>query len=303
MALNLSGIDLNLLVILDALLEEKNVTRVSERVGRSQPAVSNSLRRLRALFDDELLVQEGRSMRLTERAHQLKGPLSQALSSVKRTLETKAKFDPSSDQFTIRLFASGYVSVVLLPKLMERLKREAPKADLIVSWGDRNKIGQMLLAETVDVAIGHYHDTLSGVKRAKLFSEKPVVLGRKGHPAFKNGLTVADFVEAPHVSVSYEALRFGYVEQAAAAVEAIYRSEIIISDFLVTPFLTLKSDALAVVGERLARVFCDSMALEYRPIPFSIAPIGIEIIWSPAVEEDAALSWFRDLVCEVAPTL
>jgi DNA-binding transcriptional LysR family regulator len=304
MAVNLAGIDLNLLVVLEALLEEMHVTRAGERVGMSQPAVSNALVRLRGLFGDPLMVRVGRRMQLTERAHQLKEPLLETLDALRRTLDSPAAFDASAARFPIRLFASDYLTVVLAPLLRERLQTEAPGADLVICWGDRHRVLDMLRSGSVDFAVGHFAlDASADFRRAEVFHEEPVVLGRRGHPAFAGPLTLDAFCAAPHLSVSYEGNAFGYVDQALARAGVNARSDIIVPHFGIAPFLLLDSDLLMVAGSRLGAAFAGSLPIEMRAPPFPIEPLRIEAMWHNGIERNPALCWARDLLLDVVGSL
>ena len=304
MTINLAGIDLNLLVVLDALITEQSVTRAAEKIGRTQPAVSNALGRLRALLDDDLLVRDGRNMRLTEQAQSLQGPLNQTLKSIRRTLEHRAKFDPSEDQFTIRLFASDYVSFLLLPPLLRELKRQAPKADLIVLWSKKHRVFNQLESADLDLAIGNFNDLPKGVRRRHILDENPVVVGRQDHPAFdEEPMTLEAFLGARHLSISYEGLPFDYVDQAVARLGVSYRSDVVIPHFLAVPFIVKQTDLLAMVSQRLADYFSEKEGLAWRKPPFDIASLPIDLIWSELTDTDAAISWFRSLVIDVAASL
>src|SRR4051812_11588011 len=125
-AMNLSQVDLNLLVALDALLSERNVTRAGERVGLSQPAMSSALSRLRRLFQDELLVREGRVYELTLLAQELRDPLQNILEMIDQTIEKKPAFDPAVDKRTFTIVASDHMAFLVLQPLVRRLTMEAP---------------------------------------------------------------------------------------------------------------------------------------------------------------------------------
>src|SRR5262249_2210757 len=125
-SMNLSGVDVNLLVAFDALVNERSVTRAARRVGLGQPAMSNALARLRALFDDRPLIRSAREMVPTARALELAGPIHRALVEIQHALDATTTFDPARSERTIRLAVTDYVAVVLLPRLLRHLARVAP---------------------------------------------------------------------------------------------------------------------------------------------------------------------------------
>ena len=214
--MNLAGIDMNLLVVLDALLEERNVTRAGERVGLSQPATSNALNRLRHLLNDPILERDGRHMRLTERAHQLRGSLRKVLDDLRSVLTSPTSFDPQNSHFHIRIFASDYVTLLVLPVLRQRLLSVAPRAKVEVSWSDRGRVAELLERNEVDVAIGRFESTPPGIHRSVLFEDQYVVLAHRDHPIHEGELSIERMLSYPRIAVTFEGRNFGALEKALA---------------------------------------------------------------------------------------
>ncbi|MCX7379841.1 MAG: LysR family transcriptional regulator, partial [Alphaproteobacteria bacterium] len=214
--MNLAGIDLNLLLILDALLEERHVTRAGQRVGLSQPATSSALNRLRHVFNDPLMERIGRHMVLTERAHLLQGPLREAIARLRLVVTSAERVDPSTTEFSVRILASDQMAFIFLPALRETLRRIAPRVEVVFVWFERDRTFDLLLDGKIDFAIGVYGDAPYGCSRTPLFEDELVVMARKGHPIFTRKLTLNRFLSHPRVTVSFEGRQSSYIETALA---------------------------------------------------------------------------------------
>lgn len=302
-ATNLSSLDLNLLVLLDALLEERSVTRASRRVGLSQPAASHALKRLRLLLDDPLLERDGRGLRLTDRGHHLRAPLRRALDGLRDALDDPAPFDPAAARTAIRVFASDHIAFVLLPALTDRLQAVAPGIDLIVRWTDPVRVAELLETHDVDLAIGRYHVTPGRIRRVRLYEESLVVQARRGHPLFEGELTTARFAQQPRIATSFDGRLFGDQERALAHAGIDLRSRVVLPHLVAAPLLALDSDLVTIAPQRMAQRLARAAALDWRPLPFPCPPVPIEMMWHEATAADPALSWFRDLLVDVGAAL
>ena len=201
--LHLASLDLNLLVALDALLEERNVTRAAERTGVTQSAMSHALARLRALVGDPLLVRGKSGMVATARAEALALPIRRALEGIVHALQSPEPFEPKTARLSIRIATSDYGELVLLPKLVRRLEREAPHIDLRLIPHTGDSLGP-LVEGTVDLIVAPVRpgDEVQGVLAKKLFDESFVCIVRRGHPLAKKKLTLARFAAASHALIA-----------------------------------------------------------------------------------------------------
>jgi DNA-binding transcriptional LysR family regulator len=181
---HLSGIDLNLLPLLDALLEERHVTRAAKRVGLSQPAASRGLARLRELCGDPLLVRSPRGLLPTPRAEALRAPVRQALTVLEQSLVEKVVFDPATASRKIRIVSDDYSELVLFPSLVSRLSSSAPGIDVLVPPTGPFEFEPLLRGE-IDLALAPVRTNMPpppGILVKKLYSERFVCVVRKGHP-------------------------------------------------------------------------------------------------------------------------
>ena len=291
--MNLAGIDMNLLVVLDALLEERNVTRAGERVGLSQPATSNALNRLRHLLNDPILERDGRHMRLTERAHQLRGSLRKVLDDLRSVLTSPTSFDPQNSHFHIRIFASDYVTLLVLPVLRQRLLSVAPRAKVEVSWSDRGRVAELLERNEVDVAIGRFESTPPGIHRSVLFEDQYVVLAHRDHPIHEGELSIERMLSYPRIAVTFEGRNFGALEKAIAQAGGDVQCDVVVAHGSISPFLAALTDLVSISSRRVAETFSRYWPLASRPIPFEVASIPIEMMWHEHSDADPMAAWFR----------
>src|SRR3974390_1097851 len=195
---NLRGVDLNLLVVFDALMAGRNVTRAAIRNGLSQPAVSKALNRLRYLFDDPLFIRRDRCMEPTPRAVELSGPIHGALTDISRTLARRGTFNPAEISAAVTIAAIDLHQTSLLPALVTRLRKDAPRLHLQLKAGDRFCQLESLEAGEVDIAIGPVGKTKDTLRALPLWKDSLVTLVAADNPIAKN-LTLDTFAAAVHV--------------------------------------------------------------------------------------------------------
>lgn len=200
---DLRRIDLNLLVILDALLEERHVSRAAERLSMTQPAVSHALNRLRDLLDDPLLVRSGNQMQLTRRAFELAGPLREILGGVRR-LVLGDDFDPANAELELRLGMSDYGAWVVLPRLLPVLRREAPGIHLDVRQASRGGMAEQVASGELDGALGVFPMLPEGLRVQRLFEERFVCLCSRETLGGRKRLDLEDYLAAPHLRVALQ---------------------------------------------------------------------------------------------------
>src|SRR5580658_4205789 len=179
---NLRTVDLNLLVVFDALMAERNVTRAAERNGLSQPAVSKALNRLRGLFDDPLFVRRDRGMEPTARALELAGPIHGALADISRTLTLPAAFEPSAVKATVKIATIDLYHTKLLPSLVRYLRHHAPNLDLQVRTNDCAHLPEQLAASEIDIAIAPLSAKSGELCAEPLWKDRLVTLLAKDNP-------------------------------------------------------------------------------------------------------------------------
>lgn len=246
--MNLHGIDLNLLVAFDALIAERSVTRAGARVGRTQPAMSAALGRLRSLFRDELFVRGPHGLQPTPRALELSEPLSRALADIQRTLDFTQNFDPAASSTTFRIGLSDHPAWVLLPLLVDRLRDVAPFITLQVgNFTARNDAVPLLDSGEIDLAVGVAPSPTAGrILTRQIFDEPFVCILRRDHPAAKQ-LDLNAFLSLSHVLVSPENERWGHVDAELIKGGLKRRLALTLPQMYAAPALIARSDMIATV--------------------------------------------------------
>lgn len=303
---DLAGLDLNLLVVLDALLTERHVTRAGRRVGLTQPATSRALARLREHFGDPLLIRDGNALLPTSRAEQLAEPLRSALAALSGALADPTPFDPATARLTFSIAAADFGQFVALPPLIAHLQKVAPGVDLVVKDLGATPIAAALAEDRVDLAlaprpgsarlprrVGEVFDEGAHLYRRHLFDERFVCLVRREHPRVKKRLTLETFVSLPHAFIAPRGTPGGIVDDALAALGRQRRVAVMLQSFLVAPWLIAESDLVITLAERLARALSNTLPLRVLPPPVALPPFAIEAIWHERRHRDPAHRWLR----------
>ncbi len=294
--MNLLNVDLNLLKVLHALVEERNVTRAGERIGRSQPAMSNALNRLRAMFDDPLLVRGAGGLQLTPRAESLKDPVAAILENIEDCLITNVDFDPITAHGLYRIAAPDYISLPVMPKLVALLARLAPDMDLHVITEDRELALDALNGNRTDIALGNFTKTKNSIRHQHLFHDDFVCLFRKGHPALKGNFTIDALLSYPHLLVSASGERSGIFDDILERVDARRRIAVSVSHFLLAPYLLEESDMIGVFTQQVSATLRRTFKLVERKIPIELASFEASMAWHLRSDRDPAMNWLREQI-------
>lgn len=298
----LARVDLNLLVVFDVLARTRSVTRAAEHLGVTQSAVSHTLRRLRDLVGDPLLVRSGHGLALTPRAEQLEAPLRAALVAVGRALVPE-RFDPGSTRRTFRLAAPDLFDLLVLPSLVARVAAEAPRADLAMvpapaPFERRLEAGDLDLA-IVPVGVLAEGHSPSLVQRTILGGAYQCYL-RRDHPALDEGpLDLDRYAALPHLLVSPTGAGSGLIDRMLAELGRERRIALRVPSFAVAPRVVAATDLVLTAPDRLEAVLGGSNVVAV-PAPLAIPDHGVAMLWHPRVSSDPGHRWFRDLVADVA---
>jgi len=297
---NISRIDLNLLTVFDALMSERHLSRAAARIGRSQPAMSHALHRLRHLFNDPLLVRGKGGMKPTQRALELEAPVRQVLAEISGFAGTAGKFDPRSAQRTFRLAMSDYNARILLPRLVHRLRVEAPEVNLVVQQGGRRDTAEALAQGAVDLVVTVLPEIPKGLRGRVLLRDKVVCMAGRKAMAGKRSFTLAEYLERPHLNISLHGEPTGPVDEILAKRGLARRNAVTVAHFLVIPEVLSGTDIVATLALRIAREFAAGYDLVIFKPPFDVPETAVSAIWHPRAETDAGHRWLRDLLADVA---
>ena len=299
--MNINSLDLNLLLVLEALLEERNVTRAAARVGLTQPATSSALSRLRAALNDPLFRRTAHGMSPTSRAMELAPPLRAALAQIRAALSESAGFDPSASARSFRLGMTDYAELLLLGPLLSRTSRDAPDVQILVRRLDRIFIPpESELRDTaLDAAVGFFPEASSlepDTHSLDLYFEKNVCIARKGHPILRGTLTPARFAAAGHVGVFYRNEVRGLVDSALANHGLRRKLRATTPHFVTAAHVVAESNLIAVVPAGLAANFRKSLRLEIRKVPVRMPPLHMRLLWHERASSDPGHQWLRSLI-------
>jgi len=301
--ISIRNLNLNLLLVLDALSREQNVTRAAKRLGLTQSAVSNALAQLREALGDPLFVRARRGVVPTERALALAGPVRQALGIVESALEGSGAFDPATTTRSFVIAASDYTEYVVLPPLLRRLEREAPRVRLEVrAWGE-HEVPPALEAGEVDLMLGYYGALPPGHHDELLFEEEYVCIVRKRHPTVRRRLTLKRYLALRHVLVTQRPGSLGSVDVALARQGLARSVGARVSHFLMVPQLVAQTDMVAALSRRIAEPAARSLGLSLYPPPLALPKARVGQVWHERTAADAGNRWLRRVVSELSASV
>jgi DNA-binding transcriptional LysR family regulator len=290
--------DLNLLVVLDALLKEQSVSRAAEQLNLSQPALSSALRRLRDYFNDEILVPYGKKMVPTAHAQSLAPMVAKALADMEALISASTVFEPADSQRTFRICASDYVTTVLLVPVVSALSRKAPGIRLEISTPSLEALAKLERGE-IDFLLAPEQFMAKEHPKKLLFDERHVVVGWKGNPLFRAPLTEDLFFEQPQIAVALSHAQT-FAEQEMRSFGRRRRIAIIAPSFLAVPWMLPNTLLLAVMHERLARIMLKKLPLALAPLPFPFPLMHEMIQYHGARESDGGIQWLLQRILEHA---
>lgn len=287
-----------MLKALDALLDERNVTRAARRLSLTQPAVSVMLTRLRDYFDDPLFVRAPHGMVPTSRAEALAAPIKQVLADIDALL-TPAQFSPETAEFTFTLAATDYALKAVLVPFIAALKPQAPGIRVRIVQLEEDALTARMAEGSIDIALLTPHTTPPELHSRVLYKEEYVCMLRASHPALREtALTLDTFCALEHMLVSWQGKSFqGVTDDALAALGRTRRVGLSVSSFLILPELLAISDMVAVLPRRLASQHPD-MQIVTPPLP--IPGFSKSMAWHERTHRDPAHRWLRQLLAETS---
>lgn len=295
---DLRRIDLNLLVALQALLEERNVTRAAQRLGMSQPAASRALGRLRALFSDALLVDAPGGYILSARADEIRPHLQRILAGVGDMLEANA-FDPATATGRIRLLMPDLQAAVLAPHLLARLAREAPLLDLDIAAPGANGF-EMLEHGGAEAMVALIDDAPAGIQRRRLYDEELVTLMRAQHPALARKLTLERFLALEHIVVSVTGVGAAPVDEALARLGRTRRVKLRVPNFFAAVEIAARSDLVMTLPASLARSTATMERFVSLAPPLDLGTFTMSLAWHARQQDAPRHIWLRRAIVAAA---
>jgi DNA-binding transcriptional LysR family regulator len=297
--MDLRQFDLNLLVIFQQLLLDKRVSTAADKLGLSQPAVSNALKRLRLLLKDELFIRTARGMEPTPYALHLVEPIGQALASLQNALSQRDSFDPSTSDRTFTLSLTDIGEIYFMPTLMEKLLQTAPYIKISTLRNTSSSLNEDMAMGNVDLAVGLLPGLTTGFFQRRLFKQHYVCMFRKGHPQAQNPISLAQYKALSHVGVTSANTGHGEVGEWLGR-KGIHRHiQLHVPHFVAVGHILQSSDLIATVPERFAHKCEQPFQLETSPLPFKIPDIAIKLFWHSKYNRDPANMWLRQTLVDL----
>ena len=291
--INLSRIDLNLLVVLEAIVAEGGVSRAAERLNLTQPAVSHALARLRELFDDPLFVREGRSLAPTALTKRLVEPLRQSLQSLGALIEKGESFDPARSETSFTVSMRDPMEVLILPDLMQRLGRTAPGVDLRTVQVRRRSLESGLSDGTIDAAFDVALPLSERIHRERVSADYFVVAVRKAHPRVRPGFTLATYLAEKHVMVTSRRRGPGAEDIELGQHGKRRHVSLRCRNYLAAFRVVAESDLVLTMTARYARLLPGGSGVRVLRMPLRMPTLDLFLYWHDRVDADPANRWLR----------
>ncbi|AJC18267.1 LysR family transcriptional regulator [Pandoraea sputorum] len=309
--MDLHAVDLNLLVVFQHLYNARRVSRVAEALGVTQPAVSNSLARLRKLFNDELFIRTSRGMLPTPMATELAEPVATALDALHGVFNRQLAFDPATSQRAFQIAMTDIGEVHFLPKLMHALGERAPGITVSTVRNTAVNLREEMAAGQVDLAVGHLPDLSAEFFQRRLFRQKYVCMFRPGHPLDRvttsarskktstARMTREDFERSEQVMVVAAGTGHGQVDEFMARAHVQRNIRLRVPHFVALADILHATDLIATVTEKFAQRSAQHFGLRYVDHPLDIPDVQINLFWHARYHREPASQWMRTLLFEL----
>tara|TARA_Y100000590_G_scaffold458177_1_gene612307 strand:- start:241 stop:1146 length:906 start_codon:yes stop_codon:yes gene_type:complete len=301
--MNIALVDLNLLIVFDAVMREKHVTRAAKRIGMTQPAVSNALNRLRYIAKDDLFIRSPAGVVPTARALELSPPIRQAINLVENAFDPTT-FDPKSSNDVFNIAISNYTASILFPSLAQLLEKEAPNINVrSKQLGDVDLLKELEAANIDFIIAGQQLEETENFVSVPLYDEDFVCVLRKRHPlAKKKQLTIKEFSQAKHLMVATTGKAFGFVDYLLESKGLKRRVAMTVNQFLVAPSIIRRSDMILTVSRRVAERFrLDEVKV--FPLPLITNPLRLKLVWHVRSDSSPGSRWIRSKIVEICKNI
>lgn len=290
-------LDLNLLTVLDALIEERNVSRAAEALHLTQPAVSNALARLRQLLGDPLLVREQGAMVPTPTALKLIEPVREALANIREAIEQAQDFDPAQVRAEVHMAIPDPVTEIFLPALVQRLRTRAPRLVLGIRHLPVMPSDAILACSENHLVLANAPVESDGIRSVHLLSEPFKLVARKDHPLLRDGLTLDAYCALPHAVAKLVTMAGRtMVDDLLAESGRSRRLAVMVGRPM--PIVDCDTDFVATQPETMARTLAARRGLAVHDLPFDLPPEEIHLAWHRKYDSSALQQWLREQIVE-----
>lgn len=295
------------LLYLQALVEERHVTRAADRMNIGQPAMSAALAKLREVFRDVLLVKTSTGMEPTPRALELVRRIQEMTELLEGKGFADEQFDPAESQAHWRVMASDGISRLVLPALMAIASREAPQMRFTVHPGDPRRLSEYLRDGDFDLAMAFVRTPPSELRQMMLYPQRLICIARTGHPEIQGSLSLPQFTSCDHarwgappvVHATMEVM----VDEALAQLGQARRIALLVSNLTLLPGVVAESNLLAVVPEHLALHAQETLAIQILPLPFHVDAVHVSMTWHERMHKDPGHKWLRGALRDIGRTI
>ena len=293
---NLRQLDLNLLIALDVLIAEASVTKAAQRLNMSQSAMSYSLKRLRNILDDDILIRTSREMEVTPYARQISDRIRQILTEIQATLLEKEDFNPATANATFKIAASDYAETTLGVSLLQQLTTQAPGIRIRMRNLDKETVMEALDENQIDLVISAKLPLKSWHVEHNLYREEFVCVFRGDDSVTE--VSLVDYLERSHILVSMRDDFQGTYDQILERQQQFRRVIWSTPHFMVVPFLLANSDCVALLPNRMAQQCAKKMNLKLLPPPLAIEGFTVSMVWHQRNTNNLAHQWLRQQIVE-----
>ncbi len=294
--MKLSDIDLNLFVVFDAIYTEGNLTRAGEIIGITQPAVSNSLSRLRTLFDDPLFVRTAEGMVPTPVAQNIIGSVRQALGLIRSSVQESELFDPRVSDKRFRVSMTDLSQAIILPWLYGKIMSDAPMVSVDSYHVHRRDMNIELASGNLDLAIDIPLPPDPQIKQAPLFSHPHVCVIRNDHDLVKDQLDMNTYLSLQHIHISSRRGGLGHVDLTLGKMGKKRKIALRTQHYLATSQLVSRTDLALTVPRIFADFLANVSPVRYLSLPFEVPNLESYLYWHESTDQDQANQWMRNLL-------
>jgi DNA-binding transcriptional LysR family regulator len=301
--MNLRSLDLNLLLVFDAVYNERSISKAAIKLHLSQPAVSNALARLRERFEDPLFERNSQGMSPTPRAKVLVEPIRRSLDILERGLRRDEPFDYAHSDREFVIAVEDYGETVILPRFIDWLAKTAPQVRINIRPEPSAQLEGELRDGTVDLALDYFALPHSGYESQCLMIESLLTLSRKDHPAISEQLNLETYLELRHIALTPRTRTTPMIDLALSKRGLKRTISVTVPHFQSMPVMVQTSDMICTLPRRMANLYADHFRLKVHTVPLRIPEFPVYLIWHESLEEDPGHRWLRNNLIEFSQRL
>lgn len=301
--MNLRSVDLNLLTLFDAIMTEQNLTRAGDKIGISQPSMSNALSRLRALTGDELFVRSGRGVKPTPKAMLLAGPIRTILDMVVNTLSMDSDFDYQASDRSFNLVLGDFGDVVLMPRLLQWLGELNCKVRINLLHRGESDYREEMHFGKIDLLLSAIPTVDEEIHCEQIFSEPEYSLVRRDHPEIKDSLSLEQFLAQEQVVLSAPIRQGFMIDQQLRARNLERKHQVTVHSSTEMPHIVAATDMICTMPLSMARQCAEIFNLKMFPTPLEGVDVTGYLMWHKSLQNDAGHKWLRGLIIDLCRRL